>query len=212
MKFFREPLNGLTHFFGILLAIACLTALLNRPEKALTLAHTAAFSIFGAAMILLFTASTLYHWLPLSGRRLELFRRIDHIMIFVFIAASYTPICLIILKGAWGWSILTAVWMVTLLGLFLKIFWLHAPRFLYTAIYVLMGWIIIIALWPLLKNMPRPGLSWMAAGGFFYTTGALIYAFKKPNPWPRVFGFHEIFHIFVILGSLSHFWMMYRYV
>jgi hemolysin III len=208
----REPLNGLTHFIGIIFAITCLILLLTRSNGSYTVLHTISFSIFGGAMVLLYTFSTLYHWLPLTGKKLEIFRKIDHIMIFVFIAASYTPVCLIILQGSWGFWIMIGVWSVTIAGFFLKIFWLNAPRYLYTAIYLLMGYFIVIAIWPLKSRMTQAALLWMALGGLFYTIGAVIYAIKKPNPWPNIFGFHEIFHLFIIGGSLSHFWMIYRYV
>lgn len=209
---FRDPISGLTHFFGILLAIAGLIALLSRTYGPFTVWHTVSFSIFGGAMIFLYTFSTLYHWLPVSGKTLEVSRKIDHIMIFVFIAASYTPICLVTLRGGWGWSIFGSVWGLTIIGFFLKIFWLDAPRFLYTLVYLLMGWIIVIGVWPLTKMMPPYGILWLAIGGLFYSIGAVIYAIKKPDPFPNIFGFHEIFHIFILLGSLSHFWMMYRYI
>lgn len=205
-------MSSLTHFIGTLLAAAGLIALLTRMQGPLTALHAVSFSIFGGAMILLYAFSTLYHWLPFSGKRLELFRRIDHTMIFVFIAASYTPVCLVTLRGAWGWSILGSIWGLALAGFALKIFWMNAPRRLYTLVYVLMGWVIIIAIWPLIKTMLLPGIAWMVAGGLFYTFGAVIYALKKPDPWPRLFGFHEIFHVFIMLGSFSHFLMVYFYV
>ena len=205
-------MNGLTHFIGILLAITGLIVLLTRADGPFTVWHVVSFSIFGGAMILLYTFSTLYHWLPLSGKSLEVFRKIDHIMIFVFIAASYTPVCLITLRGAWGWSIFGSVWGITIAGLFLKIFWLNVPRILYTLIYLLMGWIIIIGIWPLIGAMALFGLIWLVSGVLFYSIGAVIYAMKKPDPWPKTFGFHKIFHIFTMFGSFSHFWMMYRYV
>ena len=212
MRKFREPMNGLTHFIGILLAITGLIVLLTRTDGPFTVWHVVSFSIFGGAMILLYTFSTLYHWLPLSGKSLEVFRKIDHIMIFVFIAASYTPVCLITLRGAWGWSIFGSVWGIAIAGLFLKVFRLDVPRVLYTLIYLLMGWIIIIGIWPLIGAMALFGLIWLVSGGLFYSIGAVIYAIKKPDPWPKTFGFHEIFHIFTMFGSFSHFWMMYRYV
>jgi len=209
---FREPMNGLTHFIGVLLAIAGLVLLLTRDSLPFTAMHAVSFSIFGSAMILLYLFSTLYHWLPLKKSTLEILRKIDHIMIFVFIAATYTPICLVTLKGGWGWSMFGSVWGLTLAGFFLKLFWLNAPRWLYTAIYVLMGWIIIIGIWPLVKSLEFNGILWLVAGGIFYSIGAVIYGIKKPNPWPDTFGFHEIFHLFVLAGSFSHFWLMYLYV
>ena len=205
----REPLNGLTHFIGIFLAVIGLTLLLRR--NALTIYHLVSFSIFGGAMILLYTGSTLYHWLPLSGKKLEIFRKIDHIMIFVFIAATYSPVCLVTLRGSWGWSIFGSVWGLAVGGFFLKIFWLKAPRWLSTLIYLFMGWLIIVGLWPLSKLMSTAGLLWMLAGGIFYSIGAVIYILKKPN-LTKYIGFHEIFHILIMLGSFSHFWLIYRYV
>ena len=208
----RDPMSGLTHFIGVILALIGLLILQSRDGHPFTAWHAVGFAVFGGAMVMLYTCSTLYHWLPLEGRRRELFRRLDHMMIFIFIAASYTPICLVTLRGVWGWSILGTVWGIALAGLMMKLFWLEAPRVLYTLIYVLMGWVIVVGIWPLSRALAWPGLMWMVIGGIFYTLGAGIYAARKPNPWPRIFGFHEIFHIFVMLGSLSHFWMTYRYV
>ena len=133
-------------------------------------------------------------------------------MIFVFIAASYTPVCIVTMRGGWGWAIFGTVWGAALGGLFLKILWLNAPRYLYTAVYLITGWIAIVAIWPLSKAIALPGLVWIVLGGVFYSIGAVIYALKKPDPWPNVIGYHEIFHVFIVLGSISHYWVMYRYV
>ena len=212
VKSFRDPISGLTHFIGIILSVIGTIALLTRNDEPFTVYHAISFSVFGFSMTLLYTISTLYHWLPLSEKKLIIFRKIDHIMIFVFIAASYTPVCLITLRESWGWVILGIVWGLTLAGFFLKLFWLKAPRFLYTSIYLLMGWIIVAAILPLSKVMPSQGLLWLAFGGVFYSVGAVIYALKKPDPLPNVFGFHEIFHLFIMAGSFSIFWMIYNYV
>ena len=212
VKSFRDPISGLTHFIGIILSVIGTTVLLTRNEEPLTIYHTISFLIFGISMILLYTVSALYHWLPLSEKNLVFVRKIDHIMIFVFIAGSYTPVCLITLRDSWGLVILAIVWGLTVAGFFLKLFWIQAPRFLYTSIYLLMGWIIIAAILPLSKAMPWQGLIWLALGGVFYSTGAVIYAIKKPDPIPNVFGFHEIFHLFIMAGSFSIFWMIYKYV
>jgi len=212
VKRFRDPMSGFTHFIGILFSIVGLIALLTRASGSETIYHIISFSIFGGAMILLYTVSTLYHWLPLSEKNLVLFRKIDHIMIFVFIAASNTPICLISIRGVWGWSIFTGVWAFTLGGFFLKIFWLDAPRYLYTSIYLLMGWMIVIALYPLTKVMQTQGIVLLGLGGIFYSIGAVIYAMKKPDPFPNTFGFHEIFHLFIMAGSFCHYLMVYSYV
>ncbi|MDP3684316.1 MAG: hemolysin III family protein [Ignavibacteria bacterium] len=212
VKSFHDPISGLTHFVGIIFSIIGLVALLTRTSGVFTIYHTVSFSVFGGAMILLYTISTLYHWLPLSEKNLILFRKIDHIMIFIFIAASNTPICIISIRGIWGWSILTSVWVFTLGGFFLKIFWLNAPRYLYTSLYLIMGWMIVAAIYPLTKVMQVQGIVWLALGGIFYSIGAIIYAMKKPDPYPGKFGFHEIFHLFIMAGSFCHFWMMYYYV
>ena len=212
VKSFRDPISGLTHFIGIILSIIGTIVLLTRNDDPFTIYHATSFFVFGFSMTLLYTISTLYHWLPLSEKNLVIVRKIDHIMIFVFIAASYTPVCLITLRGSWGWVIFGIVWGLTLAGFFLKLFWINAPRFLYTSIYLIMGWIIVAAILPLSKVMPSEGLLWLALGGVFYSSGAVIYAIKKPDPLPDVFGFHEIFHLFIMAGSFCIFWMIYEYV
>lgn len=212
VKAFHDYWSGLTHFFGILFAAAATILLLTTGGSELTVYQIVSYSIFGGGMILLYSASTLYHWLPLSDEKLLIFRRIDHIMIFVFIAASYTPICLITLKGAWGWSIFGSVWGFTIAGLILKLFWIEAPRILYTSIYLMMGWIIVIAIYPLWISISSEALTWIAVGGVFYSVGAVIYALKKPVLIPEKFGFHELFHIFILAGSFSHFIAVYYYI
>ena len=211
-KSFRDPISGLTHFIGIILSVIGTIVLLTRNEEPFTVYHTTSFFIFGFSMTLLYTISTLYHWLPLSEKNLVIVRKIDHIMIFVFIAASYTPVCLITLRESWGWVIFGIVWGLTIAGFFLKLFCINAHRFLYTSLYLVMGWIIVAAILPLSKVMPAQGFLWLALGGVFYSTGAVIYAIKKPDPLPNVFGFHEIFHLFIMAGSFSIFWMIYKYV
>ncbi len=208
----RDPFSAGSHLLGALLSVGALAALLTRQAGPRTTLHYFTFSLYGLSMILLYTFSALYHWVPYSGKKLELFRKMDHIMIFIYNAATYTVVCLITLRGAWGWALFATAWAAAIGGFFLKIFYLNAPRGLYTGIYLLMGWVVVVALWPLSKAMPTGGLIWLAIGGFFYTVGAVIYALKKPDPWPGVFGFHEIFHIFIMMGSFSHFWMIYRYV
>lgn len=212
MKNIRDPISSLTHLLGAILSIIGLYLLLNRNIASDTVYHTISFSIFGAAMIILYSTSALYHWLPTTNKYLPLLRKVDHIMIFVFIAASNTPICLVSIRGGWGWSIFASVWTITVGGFFLKIFWMNAPRFLYTSIYLLMGWMIVIGIYPLTKVMQMHGIMLLAFGGILYSIGAVIYATKKPDPFPGTFGFHEIFHLFIMAGSLSHYLMMYYYV
>jgi hemolysin III len=211
-RILRDPMNGLTHCVAALLAVAGTVTLILRSLDPVQPWHIVAFSIFGGGMILLYTASTLYHWLPLDERGIRILRRVDHAMIFVYIAATYTPICLITLRGPWGWSILAVVWTIALAGILLKAFWITAPRWLSTAIYLGMGWIALVGIYPLVRSLPLAGLAWLVSGGLVYSLGAVIYALKRPDPFPGYLGFHEIFHFFVIGGSACHFILMYRFV
>ncbi|OGQ58062.1 MAG: hemolysin [Deltaproteobacteria bacterium RIFCSPLOWO2_02_FULL_50_16] len=208
----REPVNGLTHLAGVLLAIIGLVVLVVSATRYGNAWHVVSFSIFGSSMILLYASSTLYHLLPLSPKGVALLRRIDHIMIFFLIAGTYTPFCLVPLRGAWGWSLFGTVWGIALAGFLIKIFWMHAPRWLSTAIYLIMGWIAVVAIYPMILSMPLGGLLWLVAGGLTYTLGAIIYGLKWPNPCPRVFGYHALWHLFVLGGTFCHFWSIYCYV
>jgi len=212
VRHIRDPISSLSHLVGAILSIIGLYLLLNRNIAGDTVYHTISFSVFGIAMIILYSTSALYHWLPSTNKYLPLLRKIDHIMIFVFIAASNTPICLVSIRGGWGWSIFASVWAITVGGFIFKLFWMNAPRFLYTSIYLLMGWMIVIGIYPLTKVMQMQGIMLLTFGGILYSIGAVIYASKKPNPLPGTFGFHEIFHLFIMAGSLSHYLMMYYYV
>ncbi len=205
-------MNGLTHCIPGIFAIFALILLIDKALDSFEPIKFTGFLIFGLAMILLFTASTLYHWLVVSEENQKRLRKFDHIMIFIFIAATYTPFCLGPLKGEWGWSLLAAIWLAALLGVFLKLRKKEMKRWASTAIYVFMGWLVIFAVVPFVKTVRPEALFWVAFGGFFYTTGALIYALKKPNPWPKHFDFHAVWHVFVVVGSFSHFWAIYRYL
>jgi hemolysin III len=211
-KKLREPVSGLMHFAGFLLSIAGLALLVTYAAIDATSWHVVAFSIFGASLMLLYGTSSLYHLLPVSEHGIAILRRMDHIMIFMLIAGTYTPVCLIPLRGGWGWSMLGAVWGFAFAGVFMKLFWLNAPRWFYTGIYLAMGWMVIIAIYPLVEALPAAAFIWLAIGGLFYTGGAIIYAFKRPNIIPGVFGFHELWHLFVMAGSFSHWWVMMRYI
>lgn len=208
----KDPVSGLTHLAGAILAVVVLIILVRRAIDEGSARHVAAFAVFGGSLILLYTASSLYHLLRLSDRGTRVLRRLDHMMIYVLIAGTYTPICVIALRGAWGWSLLAGVWGLTAVGIVLKMVWLNAPRWLSTSIYLFMGWLIVVAVWPLIHSVQIGGLAWLGLGGLFYTIGALIYAVKKPNILPGVFGFHELFHLFVMAGSFSHVWLMAKYM
>ena len=205
-------MNGFTHFIGIIFAVRSTILLINISLNPYKPYHLISFSVFGFGMIMLYTTSTLYHWLKLSAAGIMKLRRVDHIMIFIYIAATYTPVCIVALKGTLGWGLLIAVWLVALVGVIIKIFWMNAPRWLSTFIYILMGWLAVIVIYPLVNAIQIGALIWLSIGGLFYTIGAVIYALKKPDPYPGILGFHEIFHLFVLLGTFSHFWMIYKFI
>ena len=178
--------------------------------------HIVSFTIFGVGLVLLYLFSTLYHWLNISDRGISVFRKFDHIMIYILIAASYTPVCLVPMRGPWGWSIFGIIWGFAILGTILSAIWIKAPRALTTAIYLMMGWVVIIAIYPLITTFAKANLLyslwWLVAGGILYTIGGIIYAFKIPKTPFKGWGFHEIFHIFVILGSACHYWFVLHYL
>lgn len=208
----REPVNGLTHLAGVLLSVAALVVLLRMAILARSPREVIAFAIFGLSQIALYTASTLYHSLPLAPAGVAWLRRIDHMMVFVLIAGTYTPICLVALDGGWGWSLLAVVWGLAIGGLILKSRWMHAPKWLSTGIYLLMGWTALIAAPVLVHKLPAGALAWLLAGGIIYTVGAVVYALKRPNLIPGVFEAHALWHLFVLAGSACFFWMIVRYV
>ncbi len=206
----KDPASCYSHFLGVVLSITGLVTLLveSRGDPW----RVVGFSIYGASLILLYSASTIYHWQALPPRGEDILKRLDHVAIFVLIAGTYTPVCLVTLRGGWGWSVLGLVWGLALLGLLLKLFFQHLPRWSSTALYVGMGWMAVVAVVPLVQSLPVSGLMWLVAGGVLYTLGAVIYAVKWPDPAPQVFGFHEVFHVFVLAGSITHFVFMMRYV
>lgn len=206
-----DPVSGFTHLLGMFLSIAALVLLAYFAVHEATSWHIVSFAIFGASLILLYMASALYHLLPVSEKWKKILQNIDHMMIYILIAGTYTPICLVPLRGGWGWSIFGVIWGCAALGVAGHTFY-RAPRWLSTLIYVMMGWLVIIAFWPLVQNVPARGIAWLIAGGVFYSIGALIYALRWPLRNAKWFGFHEIFHLFVMAGSVSHFWMMFKYI
>ena len=169
-----------------------------------------AFGIFGLSLVALYLASSLYHLLPLSPVGVARLRKLDHMAIFVLIAGTYTPFCLLALDD--GWGLLALVWSLALCGVLLKLFWMGAPRWLSVALYLGMGWVAVIAAPTLLRAVPAGGMIWVLAGGLTYSAGALVYGLKRPHPLPGVFGFHELWHLFVLAGSACHFWAVLRYI
>lgn len=207
----KEPVNSLTHFAGILVAIAA-TVLLQVVTQGGALARVS-LALFGASSILLYTASTLLHAIRTDIAKETWLRRLDHGAIFVLIAGSYTPVVLIAMQpdfAVWGWVLFGVVWAAAVAGIVFKLLWIGAPRWLSTALYLLMGWLVIVALGPVVRSLGPTNTWWLAAGGLFYTVGAVIYATKRPNPFPRVFGYHEIWHLFVLAGWGAHLVMAFR--
>lgn len=214
----KDPVSGFTHLAGAIASIVGLVFLIIMPalysnEKGWDIVS---FTIFGVGLILLYTFSSLYHLLNVGETATRVLRKFDHIMIYILIAATYTPICLGPLRGGWGWSIFGVVWGLAVVGTVLTATWINAPRWLTTGIYLAMGWTVIVAIYPMITIFKElnalSSLWWLLAGGIFYTIGAVIYGLKWPNLKNKYFGFHEIFHIFVMLGSLCQYWFIIRYV
>ncbi len=213
----KDPVSGFTHLAGAIASIVGLVFLIIWAAKYGEGAwDVVSFTIFGVSLILLYTCSANYHLFNVGEKGTRVLRKLDHIMIYILIAGSYTPICLGPLRGGWGWSIFGVVWGLAIAGLFLTIFWLNAPRWLTTGLYLAMGWVVIIAIYPIIVKFSALGqlqsLWWLLAGGIFYTIGAVLYGLKWPKLKNPYFGFHEIFHIFIMLGSLCHYWFIIRYV
>jgi len=211
-RYLREPVNSLTHGIGAILSIVGLVLLLNEALQRGSISEIIAFSMFGLSMILLYTASSLYHALPVKEKTLEILRKFDHSMIYVLIVGTYTPICLLVLKGEWKWIVFITIWSIAIVGIIKKIYWMNAPRWLSTAFYLGMGWFGVILFPDMVGKLPIAFIIWIIAGGLAYTFGAIIYGFKKPNPIPEWFGHHEIWHLFVLAGTFAHFWAIYEYL
>jgi hemolysin III len=209
---FREPISSLTHLVGAFLSLIGLILLIKYSLDTSNVYNTIILAVFGISSILLYSASSTYHKSLSSAKVIKVLRRVDHSMIYVLIAGTYTPICLIALKGAVGTFLFLGVWSLAFIGILLKIVWFDAPRWLYTGFYILMGWISVFAIVPIIRAISFGGFMWLLAGGLFYTIGGVIYATKWPKINLKLFGFHEIFHIFIMLGSLCHFILMFKYI
>ena len=209
----REPGSAITHFIAWLLAVIAASPLIIKAGNSSSLA-TLAMVIFSASMILLYGASTAYHSVAVSDKILRIYRKIDHMMIFVLIAGSYTPVCLIVLGGKMGYTLLTLVWGIAIVGMTVKAFWITCPKWFSSAIYIAMGWTCALVFGTLWSTLPHAAFAWLLAGGIIYTIGGIIYALKLPlfNSIHKNFGSHEIFHLFVMGGSICHFIFMYFYV
>ena len=205
----REPINSVTHLIGAILSVIGLIFLLKTSIESGEILKIVVSCIFSAGLIGLYLTSSIYHSV---FKNITFFRKMDHMMIYVLIAASYTPICLITLKGYMGGILMGIIWTLAVVGGILKFFWLNAPRWLYTGFYLLLGWAAIFVIYPLYIKLPHTAVFLLVFGGVLYSLGAIIYATKFK--WMKIgaFGFHEIFHIFIMLGSLNHFIMVYNFI
>ena len=208
----REPVNALTHLLGAVLSVIGMVALIAAAIDRGSTRDVVAVSIFGASLVMMYGVSALYHASTLSERGLGHFQRIDHVMIYVLIAGTYTPICLVVLRGRLGIWLLASVWSLAALGVFQKIFWMHAPRWLSTALYLGMGWIAVLIARPLIAAASPGFFFWLLAGGIAYSLGAVVYGMKWPRGAAKVFGYHEVWHLFVMAGSFAHYWAILAYV
>lgn len=210
----REPGSAITHFIGMMMAVFAAVPLLVKAGVMSGGRSLTAMAIFMGSMILLYGASATYHSVNLSGRELKLFRKLDHMMIFVLIAGSYTPVCLIVLGGQMGYTMLAVVWGIAAVGMLVKAFWVTCPKWFSSVIYIAMGWVCVFVFGRLWSTLPLGGFFWLLAGGIIYTVGGVIYALKLPifNAKHKDFGSHEVFHLFCMGGSICHFIFMYLYV
>ena len=203
LKVFREPVNSLTHWAGALFALGGLVALLiigwDTPAKIISLA------IYGVSLIAMFSASATYHMVRVKDRALEIFRKVDHAAIYLLIAGTYTPFCVNAFEGFWKWGMLTIIWSLALIGIIVKVFYIRAPRWLNAGIYLVMGWLALAAAGQMLAALPAWVLTWLIIGGVLYTLGAVVYITKIFNFKPGVFGFHEMWHIFVLFAAAAHY-------
>ncbi len=200
----REPFSGLSHLLGALLALVGLVYMLAQLPEQRTAEYLASYLVFGLSMMLMFGASAVYHLTDTDEEGIRKLKRVDHMAIFIMIAGSYTPFCLLGLNASQGWWMFAIVWGIALFGIGVKIFWLHAPRWLSTALYLGMGWVAIAVFEPLSTALSSGAIQWLVGGGIAYSVGAIVYGCKWPNLHEK-FGFHELWHLFVLAGAGCHF-------
>ena len=207
----KEPGSAITHFIGMLMAIFAAVPLLIKAAHEPSRIYVISLAVYSASMILLYAASTTYHTFDISAKINTILKKWDHMMISVLIAGSYTPICLLVLKGKTGLILLAIVWSFAIIGILIKAFWVYCPKWVSSILYIGMGWTCVLAFTQILNSMSRTSFIWLLIGGLIYTVGGIIYALKLPifNSKHKNFGSHEIFHLFVMGGSMCHFVVMY---
>ena len=210
----KDPGSAITHGIAVLLAATGTAPLLIKAARHEDVLHIFALSIFILSMILLYFASTIYHTIDSTEKVNRRLRKFDHMMIFVMIAGSYTPVCLIALHNKTGYLLCALVWTVAIVGIIIKALWITCPKWVSSVLYISMGWLCVLAFVPIFHSLPRAGFDWLLAGGIIYTIGGIIYGLKLPlfDARHKNFGSHEIFHVFVMLGSICHYIVMYFFV
>jgi len=213
MNQFREPMNALTHLIGAVLSVFGIIAMLFLIIASDNVTPLTVVSVlaFGVGLVCLYGTSFTYHAAQGDQQKILHLKKLDHAMIFILIAGTYTPFCLLCLTGSMRVAMMVAIWGVALIGIVLKVAWITMPRWLGTGLYIFQGWFALFVLGPLYQALPLPGFMLLVGGGVMYTIGGVIYAIKKPN-FSEIFGFHELFHIFVILGSLCHFICIFFFI
>lgn len=210
----KDPGSAITHFIGMTAAIIAAAPLLLKASREPGKTQLVALTIFIVSMIMLYAASTIYHTLDISPQVNKMLRKVDHMMIFILIAGTYTPVCMVVLGDRTGWMMLAFVWGIAIAGIVIKACWITCPKWFSSVIYIAMGWVCVLAFSKIVKALPPAAFGWLLAGGIIYTVGGVIYALKLPifNSKHKYFGSHEIFHLFVMGGSLCHYIMMYQFV
>ena len=210
----KDPGSAITHFIGMLMAIFAAVPLLIKAAHEPSRIYMISITVYAISLILLYAASTTYHTFNKSEKVNTILKKIDHMMISILIAGSYTPICLLVLKGKLGIILLSVVWGIAIVGILIKAFWVYCPKWISSVLYIGMGWTCVLAFTQILNSLSPAAFGWLLAGGIIYTIGGVIYALKLPifNAHHKYFGSHEIFHLFVMAGSICHFIMMFEYV
>lgn len=210
----KDPGSAITHFIGMIMALFSATPLLIKAGREPDYIHLVSLTIFIVSMIILYAASTIYHTLDLSEKANNRLKKFDHMSIFLLIAGTYTPVCLIVLNGTVGTIMLCLIWGMAITGIIMKGFWVNCPKWVSSVIYIAMGWTCVLSFTQIINALPKAAFYWLLAGGIIYTIGGVIYALKLPvfNNRHKNFGTHEIFHLFCLGGSACHFIFMYRFI
>jgi hemolysin III len=214
MSKIKDPGSAITHFIGWMMALLAGIPLLLKTCQTRDWMHIVSLLIFILSMAGLYAASTIYHTLDINDRINKILKKADHMMIFILIAGTYTPVCVIAIHNKKGFLMLALVWIIAIAGILFKALWVTCPKWISSVLYISMGWICLMAFTNILEALPKGAFNWLLAGGIIYTIGGIIYALKLPlfNSRHKNFGSHEIFHLFVMGGSFCHFIVMYNYL